>query len=639
MTDPADPSSPVPPPPASLGDVHHSVPVPADNRFWRRLFAFLGPAYLISVGYMDPGNWATDLQGGAQHGYRLIWVLLMSNGMAILLQTLSARLGIVTGRDLAQACRDAYPRPVSNGLWVLCEIAIVACDLAEVLGTAVGLHLLFGLPVLVGVLVTAADALLLLGIQRLGIRRMEGFIVSLVFTIGICFVIELLLARPDWGGVLGGFRPTALEGNSLYLAIGIVGATVMPHNLYLHSALVQTRQVGASAEEKRRACRFNLIDSVIALNGAFLVNVAILVLAAAAFHATGNSSVGQLQEAHKLLGQLFPESLAGTAFAVALLCAGQSSTLTGTLAGQIVMEGFLRLHISPALRRFITRSLAIAPAAAVIAIRGETGIDDLLVLSQVVLSLQLPFAVVPLVQFTNDRRRMGAFASPAAVRALAWAVAAAIIGLNGMLAVQQIGEWIGAAGPGAVWPWLTIVPAAGGTGLLLAWLLAWPWLERRRQAARTLETEALQALPTPAEPYRRIGVALEAGQTDERTLRHAMAEAERNHATLVLLHVVQGVAAQVFGDAARDTEAHEDRDYLGRLAEWLQARGYPVETRLGYGDPTAELARLVDENRIDLLVTGSHGHRMIADFAKGTTVDSVRHRIEVPVLVVQGPRH
>jgi manganese transport protein len=491
---------------------------------------------------------------------------------------------------------------------------------------------------LVGVLVTAADALLLLGIQRLGIRRMEGFIISLVFTIGACFVLELILAKPDWSGVLGGFVPSRMGSAELYIAIGIIGATVMPHNLYLHSALVQTRQVGASPEEKRRACRFNLLDSVIALNGAFLVNGAILVLAASAFHATGNTGVGQLQEAHKLLGNLFPESLAGAAFAIALLCAGQSSTLTGTLAGQIVMEGFLRLHISPALRRFITRSLAIAPAAAVIAWRGDSGIDDLLILSQVVLSLQLPFAVVPLIQFTNDRRRMGEFATPAAVRALAWAVAAAIIGLNGLLAVQQIGVWIEAAGPGAVWPWLTIVPAAGGAGVMLAGLLAWPWLERRRTAAREKE-EALRALPPPAEPYRRIGVALEVGRADERTLRHAMAAAERYHATLVLLHVVQGVAAQVFGDAARDTEAHEDQAYLQRLAEWLQIRGIPVETKLGYGDPTTELARLVAESQLDLLITGSHGHRMIADFAKGTTVDSVRHRVEVPVLVVQGPRN
>jgi manganese transport protein len=636
MSESASAPSP-PPPPASLGDVHHSVPVPADNRFWRRLFSFLGPAYMVSVGYMDPGNWATDLQGGAQYGYKLIWVLLMSNGMAILLQTLAARLGIVTGRDLAQACRDAYPRPVASMLWVFCEIAIVACDLAEVLGTAVGLHLLFGLPLLVGVLVTAADALLLLGIQRLGIRRMEGFIVSLVFTIGACFVLELVLARPDWGGIAGGLRPTALDGKSLYLAIGIIGATVMPHNLYLHSALVQTRQVGASTEEKRSACRFNLIDTAVALNGALLVNGAILVLAAAAFHATGNNEVGQLQEAHKLLGRLFPESLAGVAFAIALLCAGQSSTLTGTLAGHIVMEGFLRLHISPALRRFLTRSLAIVPAAAVIAFRGNTGVDDLLVLSQVVLSLQLPFAVVPLIQFTGDRRRMGAFASPAAVRALAWAVAATIIGLNGVLAVQQIGAWIDAAGPGALWPWLTIVPAAGGAGVMLAGLLAWPWLVRRREAAREKEV-ALRALPPPAEPFRRIGVALEVGRADELTLRHAMAEADRNGATLVLMHVVQGVAAQVFGDAARDTEAHEDRAYLHRLAEWLQARGHTVEVQLGYGDPTAELARLVAESRLDLLITGSHGHQALADLLVGTTVDSVRHRVQVPVLVVQGPR-
>jgi manganese transport protein len=437
--------------------------------------------------------------------------------------------------------------------------------------------------------------------------------------------------------MLRGFQPTGLTRDSLYLAIGIVGATVMPHNLYLHSALVQTRQVGASPEEKRRACRYNLFDSVIALNGAFLVNAAILVLAAAAFHATGHTDVGRLQEAHKLLGYLFPASVAGFVFALALLCAGQSSTLTGTLAGQIVMEGFIRLHISPALRRFITRSLAIIPAVAVIHYRGENGVDDLLVLSQVVLSLQLPFAVIPLIQFTGDRRKMGDFATPRTFNVLAWGVATVIIGLNSLLVWQQIGVWLEAAGPGAAWPWLTIIPASGGAALLLIGLILYPRLERLRAAVRE-KGEAMRALPPPAEPYRRIGVALEAGAADEITLRHAMAEAERNHATLVLMHVVQGVAAQVFGDAARDLEAHEDRDYLQRLAEWLRTRGFAVETKLGYGDTTTELARLVAESQLNLLITGSHGHRMIADFAKGTTVDSVRHRVEIPVLVVQGPR-
>jgi manganese transport protein len=633
MEPPTSAPSP-PPPPPSLGDVHRSVPVPLAPRFWRRLFAFLGPAYLVSVGYMDPGNWATDLQGGARFGYQLIWVLLLSNVMAVLLQTLAARLGIVTGRDLAQACRDTYPKPLVAVLWILCEVAIVACDLAEVLGSAISLNLLFGLPMFYGVLVTAADILILLGIQRLGIRRMEGMILALVSTIGLCFVIELFLAKPDWGGVLRGFVPTPLGGESLYLAIGIIGATVMPHNLYLHSALVQTRQVGPTAEDKRQACRYNLIDSVVALNIAFFVNAAILVLAASAFHAKGHTNVAELKRAYEFLGNLFPATLASTAFALALLCAGQSSTLTGTLAGQIVMEGFLRLHITPVIRRFITRSLAIIPAALIVGIRGEHGVDDLLVFSQVVLSFQLPFAVIPLIQFTSDRRRMGEFSTTPAYRVLVWLVAAVIIGLNAYLVWGQVAGWIAAAGPGAVWPWLTAVPAAGGWGLLLVGLIAWPWLSRWSAAAREKE-EAMRALPPPAEPYRRIGVALEVGPADEVMLRHAMAAADRRRAPLVLLHVVQGVAAQVYGNAARDLEANEDRAYLDRLAAWLRARGYDVESRLGFGDPAAELTRLVDEERIDLLIIGSHGHRMIGDLITGATVDPLRHRVDVPVLVVR----
>ena len=383
------------------------------------MFAFAGPAYLISVGYMDPGNWATDLEGGARFGYQLIWVLVLSNLMAILLQTLAARLGIVTQRDLAQACRESYPKVVSNALWVLCEIAIAACDLAEVLGAAIGLNLLFHIPLIAGVFITALDTLLVLWFTRLGIRFIESVILALVTIITGCFIVELWFAHADLAQVIGGLVPR-ISNKSLYVAIGILGATVMPHNLYLHSSLVQTRRIGEGPEAKRSACRYNLIDLCVALNGAMIVNAAILILAATVFFKRG-IIVTEIQQAHSLLSPLLGASAASVLFAIALLCSGQSSTLTGTLAGQIVMEGFLNLRIRPWLRRLITRTMAIIPAALTIYFLGEKGTYSLLILSQVILSLQLSFAVLPLVQFTGDRKRMGEFASPTWVRILAWA--------------------------------------------------------------------------------------------------------------------------------------------------------------------------------------------------------------------------
>jgi manganese transport protein len=421
---------PAPAPDApSLPEVFSSVPVPAACSALRKLFAFAGPAYLVSVGYMDPGNWATDIEGGARFGYHLLWVLLLSNWMAILLQTLSVRLGLFAGRDLAQACRDYYPRPVAMVLWALCEIAIVACDLAEVLGGAIGIHLLFGVPVLGGVLITAADVLLLLFLQNRGIRKMEALIVSLVLTIGLCYLVEIFLAQPAWEEVVSGLAVPRLNRESLYVAIGILGATVMPHNLYLHSALVQSRRVSRSEADLASAAKFNLLDSALALNMAFLVNAAILVMSAAVFHRHG-VEVRELSQAHATLAPLVGTSLSSTLFAVALIGAGQSSTLTGTLAGQIVMEGFLRIHLRPWLRRLITRSLAIIPAVVVIALQGEEGVYRLLILSQVILSFQLPFAMVPLVHFTSSKEKMGRFANPAWLKWLAWSVAGIIISLN-----------------------------------------------------------------------------------------------------------------------------------------------------------------------------------------------------------------
>src|SRR6185503_6773214 len=388
----------------SLSEVHQSVDTTSTRRpGWRKVLSFFGPAYLVSVGYMDPGNWATDLAGGSKYGYSLIWVLLMSNIMALLLQSLSARLGIVRGRDLAQANRETYPRPINLMLYVLAEIAIAACDLAEVLGMAIGIQLLTGLPLVWGVLITVLDTFLFLLLQRLGMRKMEAFIIALVAIIGISFLIEILLAKPDLGQVATGFIPSIPGNEALYIAIGIIGATVMPHNLYLHSALVQTRKFKRDDKGIKRALKLNFIDSTIALNLAFFVNAAILVLAATVFFKTGRTDVGEIKTAHELLNQFLGTKLAPTLFAIALIAAGQSSTITGTLAGQIVMEGYLHLRINPWIRRLLTRLIAIIPAVIVILINGEENIDSLLILSQVILSLQLGFAIIPLIHFTSDK--------------------------------------------------------------------------------------------------------------------------------------------------------------------------------------------------------------------------------------------
>ncbi len=422
----------------SLAESHATIPVPARGT-WRRFFAFVGPGYLVAVGYMDPGNWATDLAGGSAFGYTLLSVVLLSSVMAILLQTLSARLGIAARLDLAQACRERYGRKTTIVLWLLCELAIIACDLAEVLGTAVALKLLFGLPLLAGVLITAFDVLLLLALQRFGFRKLEAFIATLLVVIAACFAYELWLARPDWAAVAGGLVPRAkivTDPTMLYIAIGILGATVMPHNLYLHSSVVQTRRVAAGDE--RGAIRLATVDTVVSLGLAFLINAAILILAASVFHAAGRTDVADIEQAHRLLSPMLGAGAASVVFALALLASGQNSTITGTLAGQIVMEGFLDLRLPVWLRRMVTRALAVLPAAAVIAIAGEGATTNLLVLSQVVLSMQLPFAVIPLVSFTGDRRLMGDFVSPLALRIAAWGVAAAILVLNGKLLVALI---------------------------------------------------------------------------------------------------------------------------------------------------------------------------------------------------------
>ena len=421
----------------SLAEVYRSVPV-SGTTWWRKILAFAGPGYLVAVGYMDPGNWATDLAGGSQFGYTLLAVILISNLMAILLQGLSSKLGIVTGRDLAQACRDHYSTPVVWFLWIICELAIAACDLAEVIGSAIALNLLFGIPLPIGIAITAADVLIVLYLQNKGFRLLEALVIALVATVGVCFLFEIILAQPPIAGVLKGFIPTTqilANPAMLYVAVGILGATVMPHNLYLHSSIVQTRRYEETTEGRKEAVKFAFIDSTIALSFALFINAAILIVAAATFHTSGHSEVAEIQDAYKLLTPLLGAG-ASTMFALALLASGQNSTLTGTLAGQIVMEGFLNIRLRPWLRRLITRGIAIIPAAIVAVIYGESGTAKLLVFSQVILSMQLSFAVFPLVRFTSDKVKMGQFVNPMWLKVLAYVVASVIAGLNIWLLLQ-----------------------------------------------------------------------------------------------------------------------------------------------------------------------------------------------------------
>ncbi len=429
----------------SLPEVYRTIAIPNGKGFWRKMLAYAGPGYLVAVGYMDPGNWATDLAGGAQFGYMLLSVILLSNLMAIVLQALCVKLGVATGRDLAQACRDYYSPPVSFFLWVLCEIAIAACDLAELVGSAIALELLFGIPLAIGVCITALDVIMVLFLQGKGFRYVEALVITIMTVIGGCFIVELIVSRPDLADVLQGFIPQSevvRNPTALYIAIGILGATVMPHNLYLHSSIVQTRDWQETPKKKREAIKFGIIDSTVALSIALFINAAILILSAATFHFSNHQDVAEIQDAYKLLSPVLGFAPASILFAIALLASGQNSTLTGTLAGQIVMEGFLQIRLRPWLRRLLTRLVAIVPALLTILFWGEGSTTNLLVLSQVILSLQLSFAVIPLVMFTSDRRLMGEFVNPPWLKILAYGVSTIIVGLNAWLLLQTFLEWL-----------------------------------------------------------------------------------------------------------------------------------------------------------------------------------------------------
>ncbi|NOZ96098.1 MAG: iron/manganese transporter [Acidobacteria bacterium] len=625
----------------SLAEVHESVEVPRGGPGWKRWWAVAGPALLVAVGYMDPGNWATDLAGGSRYNYALIWVLLMSNMMAVLLQSFCARLGIVSRRDLAQACRETYPAAVNIPLYLLAEVAITATDLAEVIGSAIAFNLLFGIPLLWGVVITTFDVLLLLMLSSFGIRKLEALVLSFVGTIGIAFVIEVVLARPDWHGLVQGFIPSLPDSGALYIAIGILGATVMPHNLYLHSSLVQTRRFGRSPRELRQALRLNNLDSAVALNLAFLVNAAILVMAAAVFFRTGHNEVAEIQDAHRLLEPILGAAIAPVAFAVALLASGQSSTITGTLAGQIVMEGYLNFRIRPWLRRLITRLLAVIPALGTILYFGDGSTGSLLVLSQVVLSLQLPFAVIPLIHLVSDRNRMGVFAIGRWLRSLAWIVATIIVGLNVQLVVMEVRSWI-AGTRGNPWLiWLLVAPLAAASAVLLAYVSFKPLIDRLRAVRRagapvgvhtTSETPSFTI--RPAREYRNIAVALDFGGSEERLLNEAAHLAQHDDCVIHLLHVVESPVARAMGRNAADHEIEADSKRLQTLVEVLETAGYPASWELGVGDPVPELARMVDETGADLVILGAHGHRGLSDLVHGTTADALRHRISATVLIV-----
>lgn len=616
----------------SLSEVHETVDTTLPRKGWKRILAYIGPAYLVSVGYMDPGNWATDLQGGAKFGYQLIWVLLMSNLMALLLQSLSARLGIVRRRDLAQANRETYPPLVNFCLYILAELAIAACDLAEVLGMAIGIHLLTGLPILWGTVITVLDTFLFLFLQRWGIRKLEAFIIALVAIIGMSFLVQILIAQPAMGEVVGGLVPGFLDNGALYIAVGIIGATVMPHNLYLHSALVQTRKINPDKKGIKTAIKYNLIDSTVALNAAFLVNTAILVLAATVFYKTGNTDVAKIQDAHHLLEPLLGSALAPILFAVALIAAGQSSTITGTMAGQIVMEGYLHLRINPWLRRLLTRLIAIVPAVFVIVIYGDEKVDDLLIFSQVILSLQLGFAVIPLIHFVSDKTTMGDFAISTKTKILSWLVAIILVFLNVNLVADETMaifntdiSWFAKA---------AIIVVI----LLFIWLFVtmtfYPLLnKKKKKSTDMLYGEAILLENLAVNKVQSIAVALDFTKADEKLIAHALAQGS-TEVEYQLIHIVESVSARYSNYSSDDAETRKDTERLNSYVSQLIQKGYKAKAILGYTHRVKEIVRIVTESKAEMLIMGAHRHSGLKDYVFGETIEDVRHQLTIPVLIV-----
>ncbi len=619
----------------SLEEVHGSISTENKKSGFRKILAFLGPAYLISVGYMDPGNWATDLAGGSQFGYSLLWVLLMSNIMALLLQSLSARLGIVTQRDLAQASRETYSPFINYILYFLAEIAIAACDLAEVLGMAIGLNLLFDIPLIEGVLITVLDTFLLLFLINKGMRKMEAFIIALVAIIGFSFVFEMIFAQPEVDKVFAGLIPSLPNEAALYIAIGIIGATVMPHNLYLHSSLVQTRKFDRSNAGIKQALKYNFIDSTIALNLAFFVNAAILILAAATFHKNGYFEVAEIQDAHQFLEPLLGTKWAPVLFAVALIAAGQSSTVTGTLAGQIIMEGYLNLRIQPWVRRIITRLIAIVPAVVVIGIYGDDITGKLLIFSQVILSLQLGFAIIPLIHFVSDKSKMKGFHIGKWTKIASWIIATTIVSLNAKLVYDEITGWLeGSEHP--VILWLTVVPLAFSFLVLLLYIVFKPFFAKSKSQIENHSPHnlALKFSKSGAYSKKNIAISVDFSSADEAAINNAF-ELGGSEAKYTLIHVVETVGAMMYGDDIKDHETTIDEKLLEEYKVMLNEQGFHVETQLGFGQPDKVIPAIVNKGGFDILVMGTHGHTGFKDLLFGTTVDKLRHKISIPLFIVK----
>ena len=615
----------------SLQEVHATISTENPKK-WKKILSFFGPAYLVAVGYLDPGNWATDIAGGSKFGYALIWVLLMSNIMALLLQALSARLGIVRGLDLAQTNREYYPKWMNYILYSFAEIAIAATDLAEVLGMAIGLQLLFGLDLIWGVWLAALDTLILLVLQRFGMRKMEAFIISLVAIIGGCFLMEMFLAKPDLIEVSKGFKPTLPNTEALYIAIGIIGATVMPHNLYLHSALVQTRKIKRDHASIKRAIKYNFYDSLIALNMAFFVNAAILVLAASTFYKAGLHDVSGLHDAYKMLSDLLGP-LSPFLFAVALIAAGQSSTVTGTLAGQIVMEGYLHFRMNPALRRLLTRMLAIIPAVVVISLLGENSVDEMLIFSQVLLSMQLGFAIIPLIHFVSDKEKMGTFAIKLPVKIISWIICIIIIILNIKLIYdEEINVYANENVSLAVKILLGTVSLS--LLLFLISIVLYPWIKKTKKLNFNIHHLPPQKSIKQIHSFKVIGIALDFSTGDQRVLDYLPIFAGTN-SLILLFHVTESASANYNGKMADDFEVKFDQNKLDEYKNFLIKEGYTnVETKLGFGNPAVSLPQLITENKIDVLLMAKHEYKGIADFTFGVMTNRLSNKTNVPILVV-----
>lgn len=616
----------------SLEEVNASVNTNKESSF-RRLLAFFGPAYMISVGYMDPGNWATDIAGGSKFGYSLLWVLVMSNIIALLLQSHCVRLGIVSGKDLAQASRENYPRFINFFLYILAEVAIAACDLAEVIGMAIGLHLLFpSISILTGVCITVFDSFILLFLLNKGIRKLEAFIISLIVLIGLSFLIQLIIAQPAGSEIVSGLKPYIANDEALYIAIGIIGATVMPHNLYLHSSLVQTRSFKRTPKDIKKAIRFNTVDSAIALNLALFVNAAILILSAATFHKNGMYEVAEIQDAHKLLAPMLGSALAPILFAVALIAAGQSSTITGTLAGQVVMEGYLNFRLQPWIRRLLTRIIAIVPAFITILVMGEEATGKLLILSQVILSLQLGFAIIPLIHFVSDKNKMGEFVIPAWQKILSWIAALTIISLNVTLVYAEISDLI-VNGSSPILASFTVVPICVFCFLMLLYILIVPFVTKVRPKESYFH-EALKPLVLDrSSGFKKIAVTVDFSTSDNKAISKAIQLSNQN-SVLVLIHVLESTTAAVYGEEAFDHEREEDFQNLKNYQEQLEKENIKVEIQLGFGNPKQAIPNLILKNNCDALVMGTHGHKTLKDILLGTTIESVRHNIKVPLVLV-----